>query len=175
MDLSKNLFFAVILFTLVAFMISFLPVSSWQGGEPDLPVFLQSMEDLENGLVHFLVTTHFDQRIKRVQLKNEELFLDFVNEGQFPEQEVVIRDLARFLSGTFDRFVDIKDIWVRVVFRDQGKERLLIGILASRDQYKKEILNQDYPYEKLLQSMQDHFQISYGTLWENQYNTSSSP
>ncbi|MBE3554536.1 MAG: hypothetical protein IMW85_06015, partial [Thermicanus sp.] len=70
-------------------LLSYLPESSWKGGTSLLPVYQSLQDTSEEALVHFLVHTPFGERIKKVQLTNNRLLLDF-SSPSLPERKTVL-------------------------------------------------------------------------------------
>ncbi|WP_028986656.1 hypothetical protein [Thermicanus aegyptius] len=144
-------------------LLSYLPESSWKGGTSLLPVYQSLQDTSEEALVHFLVHTPFGERIKKVQLTNNRLLLDF-SSPSLPERKTVLHDLSRLVDGGFSS-LPLKEIWVRVLAQREGEEELVVGLMAERAKFQRGIWKEGMGEEELLASLQEHYQLTYGLLW----------
>lgn len=168
--LARNLFFVVCIFALIVLMLSFIPSNKWLLQENIYPVYFSS-EDFNDQLVHFLVSEPFTLKIKKVDTDNDALIVDFIVKDSAPEIKSIYADLTHLIFDGFKQFTNINDIRTRILVRADDQERLLIGVLARRDQTKPQHVKDYWKLEKRMSYLNDHSNVTYGPAWVD-YNQS---
>lgn len=167
MILARNLFFVSSIFVFILLMLSFIPSNQWFMHDKTHPVYFPT-EDFGDQLVHFLVSEPFTLKIKKVDTDNEVLSVDFIINSGFPEVKTVYNDLTHLIFSGFNQFTNLDDIRTRVIVQNGDEERLLIGVLARRDQLKAQYKDH-WKLEKRISYLNDHFNVTYGPAWAD-YN-----
>ncbi len=173
MILARNLFFVGCIFLFIVLMYSFIPSNKWYLHENTYSVYYP-VEDFTDQLVHFFVSEPFTLKIKKVEADSEALIVDFIVSEKAPEMKIIYSDLTHLIFGGFNQFTQINDIRTRILVRNEDQERLLIGVLARRDQFKLQQVKDHWKLEKLVTFINDHFNVTYGPAW-SQYNQSTPP
>lgn len=163
MGLFQRFLFMMLMGGLLLYLLSLLPESRWEGGASFLPVYLMERETTEEELVHFLVQNSFAEKIKKVQLINNRLMIDLLSPS-LPERKRVLQDLSRLIDQGFAS-LPLGEIWIRSLATRGGEEELVVGVIASRDQYRKGLWNDRMDEEDLLKALSEHYQLTYGLLW----------
>lgn len=173
MLMARNLFFAAVILIFLTVIFSFLPELSWQGIE-DLPVY-QPMLHQSSDVVRFLTAAKFEMKIKKVEAESSMMNIDFIVTENLPEPSVVYKDLKNLIFNGFKRFSLLDDIRVRVLFRQDDEDQLLLGVIANRSGYNPKEIRDGWKMEKIMEYIDDHFQVTYGPLWKDANNSSLSP
>lgn len=173
MIIVRNIFFVSCVFGFILLLFSFIPSKPWNVQQNSFPVYHQ-IDDHSDQLVSFLVTEAFSLKIKKVEADSDSLIVDFIVKDKLPTMRTVYTELANLVFKSFNSFSNYDDIRVRILVSLDNKESVLIGVLARRDQYKPEEVNEPWKLEQLVAYLKNNFQVSYGSAWL-EYNQSSIP
>lgn len=166
MLLTRNILLAVVLATMLALLISFLPTED-MGTERHLAPVFQPVKQFqldENNLVD--VMSLFDTRlaISHVQWQNNNLFIDYRIDKEKPIYvEDMYADLFSTVKSAFTITSNVKGLYLRILYTDKGKSEVLIALSSERSE---SLLDRMGQVENKKEFLQNYTTISYGVLWK---------
>lgn len=171
MQMSRNMFFALLLSTFIALLLSFLPEADWrQHPLTETPVFQNEQTPVTlnaMNLVDFMSEQPLESAIRKVKWNENHLFVDlYEREGQASEK-IIYRDLANLIHHVFSQTNNVQQIFARYVVNEPSRE-ILASLAVKRDEWRRspdiEVGKSDY--RKLLES---YYDIQYGSRWEEKF------
>lgn len=167
MVLARNIFFICAMFTFVILLMAMLPVELWEPAPKSYPVY-QPYEDFHGDIVNFMIGESFSFAIKKVQFTPETLAVDFMILDLSPHSlEKMYQDILKLIVDGFAQFSTVSDIRTRMLMQNEKGERLLIAVLALRNQYEANPIAADAPVDVIIEHLQRNFIVTYGPAWIN--------
>lgn len=162
--MARILFFVSGFFVFILFIFLSLPSDIWNNKNDTQPVY-HSLEELQDRLVHFLITENFQLQLKKVEIEHESLAVDFTITTTRPDAHSIYKDLITIIFEGFRRFESIEDIRARVLITTPNSDRLLIGVLARRDQFHSQMIKDMDKMDKAVAFIKQNFIVTYGPSW----------
>lgn len=166
MPLARNLFFAVILSTMIAFLLSTLPISEKEQQAGLAPVFkrVSPMTLQEENLVDILALFDTGLPISHVKWENGNLFIDYKAAMEKPiYMEDIYRDLFSAVSSAYLYTSNIEGLYVRVLYHEKGRDEVLVAVSAEKSDALLKALETVTDKKGFLQ---EYTTLSYGVLWK---------
>ncbi len=124
-----------------------------------------SNEEFSDQLVNFLVNEALTLKIKRVEANTDSLIVDFIVSKSHPDEETIYTDFKKLIFEGFNQFSSLVDIRARIIVNTGNQEKLLIGVLARRDQYEPHEVKSNGSIDKVIHYINNHFRVTYGSAW----------
>lgn len=162
-NVSKGMMAALILSVLIAFMISLIPTIQLSKINQGFPVFnhQQTVRLSNQNMVDFVSTFNIELSVKKVLLKHNTLFVDFlIKEEDQLEPSVIYKDLFAVIQKGFVFSENTDEVILRVFFEDM--EKVFMAVSAQKSDVK------DNPFMELKGNMgykeflEIYFGINYG-------------
>ncbi|RXT13901.1 hypothetical protein [Ammoniphilus sp. CFH 90114] len=166
MPLARNLFFAIILSTMLAFLLSTLPMNQYEQSAGLAPVFkaARPMALQEENLVDVLSMFDTGLPVTHVKWENRNLFIDFTVTMEKPIYvEDIYTDLFTTIRSTYLYTSNVEGLYVRVLYQEKGKEEVLIAVSAEKSDALLKALESTTDKKSFLH---DYTTLSYGVLWK---------
>lgn len=166
MLLTRNLMIAVGLATMLALVISFLPRVDTELANDHTAVFQPTKQYQleEDNLVDVLSLFQSQLAISHVQWQNNNLFIDYRIDKEKPIYvDEIYEDLFSTLHSAYSLTNNVKGLYISILYRDKGKNEVLIALSAERSQKLVEELIQATNKKEYLQK---HTTITHGVLWK---------
>lgn len=164
MQIARSLFFASSIFVFILLLLAFLPNASWQIPD-DAQAVYYTKEEFGDQLVNLLVNEALALRIKRVESDTESLIIDFIATDSRPDLETIYTDLRKIIFSGFEQLSTLIDIRARIIVNSGNEDKLLIGVLARRDQHQPHKLKGNSPIDTVVHYINHHFRVTYGSAW----------
>ena len=102
--------------------------------------------------------------ISHVQWQNNNLFIDYRIDKEKPVYvEEIYVDLFSALQSAYTLTSNVKGLYISVLYKDNGKNEVLIALSAERTKGLEEELA---AVENKKEFLQTHTTITYGVLWK---------
>ncbi|MEW9669742.1 hypothetical protein [Ammoniphilus sp. 3BR4] len=166
MPLARNIFFAVVLSTTIAFLLSVLPDSQKEQQAGFAPVFkrVSPMVLQEENLVDVLAMFDTGLPISHVKWENGNLFIDYKAAMEKPIYvEDIYKDLFSAVRSAYLYTSNVEGLYVRVLYHEKGRDEVLLAVSADKSDT---LLNALESVTDKKAFLQEYTNLSYGVLWK---------
>lgn len=174
MQISRNMFFAVFIATILALMLSFLPQTEWQSDRltHGVPVFQNEQENQalsEANLVD--VFSRFETRfpIRWIKWENGNLYVDIsAPSGEDIESESVVDILYRLAKLCISNLNNVNEVNARILTFDNESSQVLVAMTAERvgDSSALAWLANESDVSEKQRYLEQNFRLYYSELWK---------
>ncbi len=177
--MSRNIFIAVLIATLMSISLSFFSnydprIASKQSEVPAFQVALKYEKRLSPyNLVDMIVSQRLQYPVERVMWKGDQLEVDLTIPRLSPlDNHHIYEDLYRMVELSFLRVNNVNEVNVRVLMEQEGKPVLLIAMSADRRQLSRPLPDKPDVVEKKA-IIEQNFRLYYGTFWKQNFEKAS--
>ncbi len=167
MQLARNLFFAIVLSTMLAFLLSSLPSNVEEQPLGLTPVFKPSKSIIlkEENLVDVLSAFDTGLLLGHVKWENRNLFIDYKASMEKPIYvEDIYNDLFSVVKSAYLNVNNVEGLYVRVLYKEKGKDEVLIAVSAERTNLLLKALTETEDKKSFLQ---EYTTLTHGVLWKS--------
>ncbi|WP_134698962.1 hypothetical protein [Ammoniphilus sp. YIM 78166] len=169
MQLARNLFFAIVLSTMLAFLLSSLPPNVEEQQLGLTPVFKSTKPMIlrEENLVDVLSAFETRLALGHVKWENRNLFIDYKASMEKPIYvEDIYDDLFSVIKFAYLNVNNVEGLYVRVLYKEKGRDEVLIAVSAEKTNHLLKALTETEDKKSFLQEFTT---LTHGVLWKTNF------